>query len=66
MPREPGELKRKLVEATRRFKQSDDIEEKAMLGADVRELEKSVENASDEGVDPPRKLIRSNTSSRRP
>lgn len=50
------ELKGKLFDATRRFEQAG-IEEKTFLGADVRELEKLVELASEEDPDPPRKLL---------
>jgi hypothetical protein len=55
------DLKRKLAEATRRFEQSGDTEEKALLGADVRELEKQVEiaaNQEPDARDPPRPLRR--------
>jgi hypothetical protein len=45
------ELKARLVEATRRFENAGDLEEKALLGADVREIEKLVEMASDEEPD---------------
>jgi hypothetical protein len=42
------ELKKRLVEATRLFESAGDIEEKALLGADVRELERLVEIAADQ------------------
>lgn len=48
------ELRTRLVEATRRFESAGDIEEKALLGADVRELERQVEIAKGPNTDPPR------------
>jgi hypothetical protein len=46
-------LKRKLVEETRRFEQETDVEEKDLLGADVRELERLVEIEADKDPDSP-------------
>ena len=54
MPGYRSELKRKLDEATARHKRTTDPEEKHLLGADVRELERLVEIASEEPPDPPR------------
>jgi hypothetical protein len=51
MPHPPADdlldLKRRLLEATRQFDTSSDVEEKALLGADVRELERLVEIAAE-------------------
>jgi hypothetical protein len=41
-------LKRELAETTRRFETAADIEENALLGADVREPERFVEITDDE------------------
>jgi hypothetical protein len=40
------DLKRRLIEATRQFNTASDVDEKAWLGADVRELERLVEIAA--------------------
>lgn len=42
------DLKRRLVEATRLFEIAEDIQEKATLGTDVRELERLAEIAANE------------------
>lgn len=54
MPGYRNELKRKLDEATARHKRTTDPEERHLLGADVRELERLVEIASEEAPDRPR------------
>jgi hypothetical protein len=54
MPGYRNELKRKLDEATALHKRTTDPEEKHLLGADVRELERLVEIASEEAPDLPR------------
>jgi hypothetical protein len=55
MPDHPADdlldLKRRLIEATRQFDTASDVEEKALLGADVRELERLVEIASERAFD---------------
>ncbi|MDB5505302.1 MAG: hypothetical protein JWR89_5204, partial [Tardiphaga sp.] len=60
------ELKKRLVEATRLFESAGDVEEKALLGSDVRELERLVEIAADQDPgsprDPSRTLIRTGAS----
>jgi hypothetical protein len=52
-----AELKRRLVEATRRFEQASSIEEKGLLGADVQDLERQVEIAKDGAAEQRRVLI---------
>jgi hypothetical protein len=51
------ELKARLVEVTRRFENAGDLQEKALLGADVRELERLVEIAAAGDPESPRVLI---------
>lgn len=46
--------KQRLDEATARYKRATDPEEKHLLGADVRELERIVEIWSEEAHDPSR------------
>jgi hypothetical protein len=48
------ELKRKLVEMTRRFERATDADAKDLLGGDVRELERQVEIAADQDPDLPK------------
>jgi hypothetical protein len=51
MPHPPAndllDLKRQLLEVTRQFDPASNVEEKALLGADVRELERLVEIAAE-------------------